>query len=41
MHDTEHVSRSSDIERIPASAESPPERARGFTHRQILTILPA
>jgi EmrB/QacA subfamily drug resistance transporter len=40
MHDTEHVSRSSDIERIPASAASPPARpAGGFTHRQILTIL--
>jgi EmrB/QacA subfamily drug resistance transporter len=40
VHDTEHVSRSSDIERIPASAESPPPSAAGgFTHRQILTVL--
>jgi EmrB/QacA subfamily drug resistance transporter len=34
------VSRSSDIERIPASALSPPRGATGgFTHRQILTVL--
>jgi EmrB/QacA subfamily drug resistance transporter len=39
VHDTEHVSRSSDIERTPPPVESPAGEPGGFTHRQILTVL--